>query len=162
MTTRPHTFAFSTVRLPFFRLCRSLIMQHSLLQASIFAGIFISLLATVAIAQDGYHNTEPYNPLAMPGQDRPDDADAQDDGDGFSCYSLPYGGLGFLSHVWTYYCVAMIYVFRRSPVIGKKIDEDANDRDWWYWLGVGAGGVQLTTTVVATVFNMVNCREQWW
>jgi hypothetical protein len=42
------------------------------------------------------------------------------------CYSLPYGGLGFASHILTYYTVGLIWA-------GKRPLKPWKDLDWAKW-----------------------------
>ena len=73
--------------------------------------------------------------------------------DEIKCYSLPYGGIGFLSHVLTYWTI-LVLGFGRRP--------------YWPWRKLSAGPfdlflsmVQLVITVAIASFTIARCRSRW-
>ena len=73
--------------------------------------------------------------------------------DEIKCYSLPYGGIGFLSHVLTYWTI-LVLGFGRKP--------------YWPWSRLSAGKfdlclsiVQVIITVAIAAFTIARCRSRW-
>ena len=73
--------------------------------------------------------------------------------DEIKCYSLPYGGIGFLSHVLTYWTI-LVLGFGSKP--------------YWPWSRLSAGkfdlclsGVQVFITVAIAAFTIARCRSRW-
>jgi hypothetical protein len=73
--------------------------------------------------------------------------------DEIKCYSLPYGGIGFLSHVLTYWTI-LVLGFGRKP--------------YWPWSRLSAGKfdlclsiMQLFITVAIAAFTIARCRSRW-
>jgi hypothetical protein len=73
--------------------------------------------------------------------------------DEIKCYSLPYGGIGFLSHVLTYWTI-LVLGFGRKP--------------YWPWSRLSAGKfdlclsiLQLFITVAIASFTIARCRSRW-
>lgn len=73
--------------------------------------------------------------------------------DEIKCYSLPYGGIGFLSHVLTYWTI-LVLGFGRKP--------------YWPWSRLSAGKfdlclsiIQLFVTVAIASFTIARCRSRW-
>ena len=73
--------------------------------------------------------------------------------DEIRCYSLPYGGIGFLSHILTYW-VILILGFGRRP--------------YWPWSKLSAGKfdlclalAQLIISVLIAAFTISRCRSRW-
>jgi hypothetical protein len=73
--------------------------------------------------------------------------------DEIKCYSLPYGGIGFTSHVLTYWTI-LVLGFGRKP--------------YWPWRRLSAGKfdlilsiAQLTITVAIAAFTIARCRSRW-
>ena len=73
--------------------------------------------------------------------------------DEIKCYSLPYGGIGFLSHVLTYWTI-LVLGFGRKP--------------YWPWSRLSAGKfdlclsiMQLFITVAIASFTIARCRSRW-
>jgi hypothetical protein len=73
--------------------------------------------------------------------------------DEIKCYSLPYGGIGFLSHVLTYWTI-LVLGFGRKP--------------YWPWRRLSSGKfdlclsiLQLTITVAIASFTIARCRSRW-
>ncbi|KAH8682767.1 hypothetical protein BGZ60DRAFT_398709 [Tricladium varicosporioides] len=69
------------------------------------------------------------------------------------CYSLPYGGIGFASHVLTYYAVAMLSN-QRSPLPPWK-------KNSWPKLDKFLASVGLIVTIVVSVVTIVRCHARW-
>jgi hypothetical protein len=69
------------------------------------------------------------------------------------CYSLPYGGIGFASHIITYYTIAMLSLQRHpyAPWIQNK------HSGFDLWLSI----VGLTVTIIVSSLTMVRCRSKW-
>ncbi|KAF9485742.1 hypothetical protein BDN70DRAFT_823544 [Pholiota conissans] len=69
------------------------------------------------------------------------------------CYNLPYGALGFISHVLTYYTIVCLY-YGRSPLWPiKKVHYTKFD--------VVLAVVGIGLCVVMSVFTIVNCKDTW-
>ncbi|KAJ5912934.1 hypothetical protein N7504_001817 [Penicillium tannophilum] len=73
--------------------------------------------------------------------------------DGLQCYSLPYGGIGFLSHVLTYWTVGWL-LFSRIPWRPWKYL-----KKWKIDLVLASGS--LIFTFVISVLALVRCRFHW-
>jgi hypothetical protein len=72
--------------------------------------------------------------------------------DELKCYSLPYGGIGFLSHILTYWTVGMLS-FGRSPILLGK------NKHWKFDLCLASIG--LIGSFILSVFTIVRCRSRW-
>ncbi|TFK73130.1 hypothetical protein BDN72DRAFT_791320 [Pluteus cervinus] len=70
-----------------------------------------------------------------------------------SCYSLPYGVLGFVSHLLTYYIVACLY--RGLSPLWPFVPVKRNRFD----LIVGALGLTISSTMA--IITMARCRKTW-
>jgi hypothetical protein len=69
------------------------------------------------------------------------------------CYGLPYGGLGFASHIITYFTVVCLWL-RRDPLLPwKKICHP--------WRSFYMGLVSLILSVGFAVFTIVRCASTW-
>jgi hypothetical protein len=73
--------------------------------------------------------------------------------DELKCYSLPYGGIGFVSHLLTYW-TALWLGYARKP--------------YWPCSRLGASsfdfvlvGIQTVLTIGVTAFTMSRCRHRW-
>lgn len=69
------------------------------------------------------------------------------------CYSLPYGGIGFLSHILTYYTIATL-------ISGKSPWKPSKDLKYWLFdllLGLGS----LVITVVLSILAIFRCHHEW-
>lgn len=69
------------------------------------------------------------------------------------CYSLPYGGIGFASHILTYYTITML-AFQRRP--------------WAPWIRNTHSGldilltvISLIATIIVSVLTIIRCRSRW-
>jgi hypothetical protein len=72
--------------------------------------------------------------------------------DGIKCYSLPYGGFGFLSHVLTYWTIFCLNI-SRSPWRLAKLDK--------YTVDLILALISVTLTVLFSALAMVRCRNEW-
>ena len=68
------------------------------------------------------------------------------------CYSLPYGGVGFLSHILTYWTVAML-ISGRSPMLFGEL------KHWFMDLVLGIGS--LCVSMVLSILAIVRCHSDW-
>jgi hypothetical protein len=69
------------------------------------------------------------------------------------CYSLPFGGLGFTSHILTYYTIICLWFSRRPLWPFKKIHHSKLD--------VILGSLGLVLCIVMSIITMVHCRHTW-
>jgi len=72
--------------------------------------------------------------------------------DEIKCYSLPYGGIGFASHVLTFYTLAMLRA-SRSPWRFTRLKASG----WDMILAI----LQTTATIAIASFTIVRCRNRW-
>jgi hypothetical protein len=72
--------------------------------------------------------------------------------DQIKCYALPYGGIGFTTHVLTYYTAFML-TLGRSPWRWSRIRHYKTDM----WLG----GLTFPLTIGPSIITMVRCRSRW-
>lgn len=72
--------------------------------------------------------------------------------DQIKCYALPYGAIGFTTHILTYYTVIML-TFGRSPLRWSRIRHYKTD--------IFLGLVGLPLTIVPAAITMVRCRSRW-
>ena len=72
--------------------------------------------------------------------------------DNVHCYALPYGGLGFGSHVMTYYCM-FVNAYGRRPLVPWKRQE-------YQKLDVLIGFLQLVGTTIAGTLTITRCRGE--
>ncbi|KAH8654551.1 hypothetical protein BGZ60DRAFT_156578 [Tricladium varicosporioides] len=69
------------------------------------------------------------------------------------CYGLPYGGLGFISHLLTYYTLITV-ISGRSPIWPwHKLRRNAWD--------IFINAISLISTVVMAGFTISSCRNSW-
>lgn len=71
------------------------------------------------------------------------------------CYNLPYGGIGFLSHILTYYTVTML-LLGRTPLLPSPGEVIKNGGFDCFLSGLGMVG-----SVVVAGFNISACRFRW-
>lgn len=69
------------------------------------------------------------------------------------CYALPYGGIGFASHILTYATVLCLAKGLNPLVPCRPLRHR-----WWNLLLAGVG---LLVTLPLTVLTMVRCRRSW-
>ncbi|KAK7992697.1 hypothetical protein PG988_001491 [Apiospora saccharicola] len=70
-----------------------------------------------------------------------------------SCYSLPFGGIGFASHMLTYYTAVMLYLGRQPLRPWKQLAHKRFD--------LILGSVQLVITIVLTSISISRCWRSW-
>jgi hypothetical protein len=70
-----------------------------------------------------------------------------------SCYSLPYGGIGFASHILTYYTMAALLCGRRPLCPWKRLKHAKRDQI----LGI----IQLVATIIITSLAIHKCLQEW-
>ncbi|KAH9474788.1 hypothetical protein JR316_0013253 [Psilocybe cubensis] len=69
------------------------------------------------------------------------------------CYSLPFGLLGFISHVLTYYTIACLW-FGRKPL--WPFSKIANSK---FDIILGSLGVSLC--IIMSIVTMIKCKNTW-
>lgn len=69
------------------------------------------------------------------------------------CYSLPYGGIGFASHIITYYTIAMLAMQRHPYAPWKRNTHSGFD--------LFLAAVGLVGTITISALTMVRCRSRW-
>lgn len=69
------------------------------------------------------------------------------------CYTLPYGGLGFASHILTYYTVGILAAGRQPLMPWRKLKHA-------FWDHIVSWGGLVIGTAFA-VFTIVRCRQRW-
>src|SRR5262245_12304825 len=69
------------------------------------------------------------------------------------CYGLPYGGLGFTSHLLTYYIILLLSNGRRPLLPWKDLSHSLFD----LWLSA----ISLVGGFMVAVFTIVRCRNHW-
>src|SRR5450432_2071442 len=70
-----------------------------------------------------------------------------------SCYGLPYGGIGFASHILTYYTLAAI-LCGVKPLCPLRPLENKTQ-------GQVLGVIQLIVTIITTSISIHNCIQEW-
>jgi len=70
-----------------------------------------------------------------------------------ACYNLPYGGLGFASHVLTYYTIACLAYGRRPLWPFKQIKNGKYD--------LVLAGLAFLGGLIFSTITMVRCRNHW-
>jgi hypothetical protein len=69
------------------------------------------------------------------------------------CYGLPYGGIGFASHVLTYYTIIMLS-YQRSPWMPWK-------RSHHKWIDITLAIFSFIASIILTVLTIIRCRNRW-
>ncbi len=69
------------------------------------------------------------------------------------CYSLPYGAIGFLSHILTYYTIGVLSAQRHPWAPWKRNKRNGLD----IWLAL----IGLVGTIIISALTMVRCRSRW-
>lgn len=83
------------------------------------------------------------------------------------CYKLPYGTLGFITHVLTFYTMVMLQLKRQPLLFWKKINESEQVeglRDKIRNLGLWNGGIMVFKfffTTIPAVVSMSQCSHHW-
>jgi hypothetical protein len=70
-----------------------------------------------------------------------------------ACYGLPYGGIGFSSHIITYYTMTMLYFGRKPLQPWKRV----RHKKW----SLGLSAASLSATIVLTSLAIHKCKQQW-
>ena len=70
-----------------------------------------------------------------------------------ACYGLPYGGIGFSSHIITYYTMTMLYFGRKPLQPWKRVKH----KKW----SLGLSVVSLIATTILTSIAIQKCKQQW-
>lgn len=79
---------------------------------------------------------------------------------GNQCYSLPYGALGFISHILTYYSV-ICYVRGIQPLTWKALDRRyPGAKKWREWLDRLNAVVALIIAIVIAARTMQQCADE--
>ncbi|PPQ66434.1 hypothetical protein CVT24_007200 [Panaeolus cyanescens] len=71
----------------------------------------------------------------------------------FTCYNLPFGALGFISHVLTYYTLVCLWYGRKPLWPFKKVDNTKLD--------LILGGIGVSVCIIMSIFTMINCKNTW-
>ncbi|TFK69619.1 hypothetical protein BDN72DRAFT_767720 [Pluteus cervinus] len=71
----------------------------------------------------------------------------------FACYSLPYGALGFVSHLFTYYTIFLLSKGRRPLWPSRQIKASKFD--------IIIGLIGLCVTTAMGIITLVRCRHSW-
>jgi hypothetical protein len=69
------------------------------------------------------------------------------------CYSLPYGAIGFISHILTYWTLICIMKGKQPLLFWKPLT--------WKWWGVWLAALMLALTIAISVWTIVRCRADW-
>jgi hypothetical protein len=72
--------------------------------------------------------------------------------DNLKCYTLPFGAIGFVSHLLTYYTVLLLGL-GRSPWCWKPLADGLFD--------IAFAVLGLVCTLAVTILAMIRCRGQW-
>ena len=94
------------------------------------------------------------------------------------CYGLPYGGLGFASHILTYYTLACLWHYRKplwplrrliyiihtalTGLLCNRSPEICPSKELEYReFNYATAGISLISTVALSIFTMVKCANSW-
>ena len=69
------------------------------------------------------------------------------------CYSLPYGGLGFASHVLTYYTIVCLWYGRKPMMPSRPVK--------YSWFDLILGVVGLCVSTAMSIVTIARCRNTW-
>lgn len=69
------------------------------------------------------------------------------------CYGIPYGGIGFASHILTYYTLACLYVGSQPLFPWNRIKHTG----WGSFLGL----ITFIGSIALAVFTLIRCRNRW-
>jgi hypothetical protein len=73
--------------------------------------------------------------------------------DEIKCYSLPYGGIGIVSHLFTYWTVYWLGHCRKPYFPFSRLSKTTFD--------VAVAFIQIFITVTIAAITMVRCRQRW-
>ena len=71
------------------------------------------------------------------------------------CYNLPYGGIGFTSHILTYYTAIMI-MLGKTPLFPRPGEHLKHS-----WFDIVLGIITLVATIPIAAMTMAACRNRW-
>ncbi|KIJ95463.1 hypothetical protein K443DRAFT_329225 [Laccaria amethystina LaAM-08-1] len=69
------------------------------------------------------------------------------------CYSLPYGAVGFASHVLTYYTIVCLWNGRKPMMPWRPVK--------YSWFDLTLGVVGLCVSTAMSIVTIVKCRNTW-
>jgi hypothetical protein len=69
------------------------------------------------------------------------------------CYSIPYGGMGFASHLLTYYTVACLMHGRKPLWPTSRLEHVYLDSLW--------AAITFIVTVGVATFTIIRCQNEW-
>jgi hypothetical protein len=69
------------------------------------------------------------------------------------CYGIPYGGIGFVSHLLTYYTLGCLWKGRQPMRPWLKLE-------WAPW-DCTLGVITLLTANLLAIFTIIRCRNRW-
>ncbi|EAU84059.2 hypothetical protein CC1G_06921 [Coprinopsis cinerea okayama7 len=69
------------------------------------------------------------------------------------CYNLPYGILGFISHVLTYYTIVCLWFGRKPLWPFSRVSYSRFD--------LALGGIGLLVSTLLSIVTIIRCREAW-
>ncbi|KAF2101284.1 hypothetical protein NA57DRAFT_72726 [Rhizodiscina lignyota] len=75
--------------------------------------------------------------------------------DEIKCYNLPYGGIGFVSHILTYYTVGML-IAGLTPLFPRP-----REKIRFGWTENVLSILALCGTIPITIMTMYACRRRW-
>jgi hypothetical protein len=70
-----------------------------------------------------------------------------------TCYALPYGGIGFLSHILTFYLIGCIGMGVRPLLPGKRLSYSSFD--------IVVAICSLLGSTINAIVVMARCRREW-
>lgn len=73
--------------------------------------------------------------------------------DDIKCYAVPYGAVGFVNHLWTYWTMLLLVCSRRPLMPWKKLSSN--------WLDMALSAVQGIITFALNIVNINRCRFSW-
>lgn len=69
------------------------------------------------------------------------------------CYTLPYGALGFASHVLTYYTILCLWCGRKPLWLFSRVS--------YSYFDLALGGFGLLISTLLTIVTIVRCKNTW-
>lgn len=69
------------------------------------------------------------------------------------CYSLPYGALGFASHVLTYYTILCLWFGRKPLWPLSRVD--------FSWFDLALGCIHISVSTILSIVAIVRCKDSW-
>ncbi|KAH0559411.1 hypothetical protein GP486_004076 [Trichoglossum hirsutum] len=115
--------------------------------------LIIAVATTLFISQQSSHATPVPAPALPSWLASAVPTKGEDLADEIKCYSLPYGAIGFVSHVLTYWTLGWLFALR-TP--------------WWPWrklkhskFDMMLAVAQIVVTVTVSIFTILRCRQRW-